>query len=62
MRVYTIILETMAPERKIEVLNSGNDGAEALDKLTTYSDKWEKTIVAGECRVLMTTYLDSDLY
>ena len=58
MRIYLVILETIAPERKIEVLHSTGDGAEALDKLVFYSDKWEKAIVAGKCRVLMTTYFE----
>ncbi len=56
MRVYLVILETMALEREIEVLHSTNDGNEALNILVAHSDKWEESIVAGKCRVMMTTY------
>ncbi len=56
MRVYLIILETAAPKREIEILHNTGDSNEALNKLISYSDKWEESIVTGKCRVLMTTY------
>ena len=56
MRVYLVIIETMAPKREIEVLHRSSDGAEALEKLVSFSDKLEESIVAGKCRVMMTTY------
>lgn len=60
MRVFIISLETISPERRIEVLYSCNDGACALAKLAACSDTWEEAIVAGKCRVLMTTYMDGN--
>jgi hypothetical protein len=57
VRAYLIILETMAPTHKIEVLQSSSNSNEALKILAAHSDKWEESIVAGNCRVLMTTYL-----
>jgi hypothetical protein len=56
MRVYLVVMETLAPKREIEVLHRSSDSAEALEKLVSFSDKWEESIVAGRCRVLMTTY------
>lgn len=57
MREYLIILETMAPEREIEVLHSTNDSSEALEQLVALSDKREESIITGKCRVIMTTYV-----
>ena len=56
MRVYLIVLETIAPKREIEVLQRTTDSNEALKRLVAHSDEWEESIVAGKCRVLMTTY------
>lgn len=54
--MFLIILESMAPLRKIEVLHSTCSGQEALEKLVADSDMREEEIVAGNCRVIMTTY------
>ncbi|HYF83205.1 MAG TPA: hypothetical protein VEB00_09295 [Clostridia bacterium] len=56
MRMYLVIMETIAPKREIEVLHRNSDGAEALEKLVSFSDKLEESIVAGKCRVMMITY------
>lgn len=58
LRIYLIILETMAPMRRIEVLHNTSDGDEALKNLISSSDKWEESIVSGNCRVMMTTYIE----
>jgi hypothetical protein len=60
MRVYLIILETIARDRQFEILHSTYDRNEALDELTARSDEHEKAIIAGKCKVYMTTYLDKD--
>lgn len=56
MRFYLIIKETIGKEREIQVLKNTDDSKEALESLISFSNEWEESIIAGKCRVLMSTY------
>lgn len=60
MRYFLIIKEALGKGRTIEILDSTTDKEDAVEKLIMHSNQWEVSIVAGDCKIYMTTYIESE--